>query len=147
MPYETAVLPAYCLGLVRLRGVVTGDTIIEALSPLYGSETWRPGYNTIWDARGVSQVVVSPAQAASIVDRVCQLEERMGCSHTAVIVRNESQHALADMLIDAADTGHRQRKAFYTLEEAVGWILTADTHPREELLQEIAQFLSRWRRN
>lgn len=137
MPYEVATFPAHRLGVVRLFDTVTGDTLLQALEALYGSETWTPGYNTIWDGREITELMISPAEADIIVDQIRHLESRMGRGCTAIVVRNEMDFSLAHMLHLKADTERRQRSVFYSLEEALDWVGALDGIPSEKLRRTI----------
>lgn len=131
MPYEVFILPERRLGVVRLFGAVTGDTIVQAIRELCASEEWTPGYNTLWDWRAMRELMVSPAEATDILEQVRRVERRIGSGRTAIVVRDETDYALAQMLILKADTERRERKVFYSIDEVRGWIETQNERSKK----------------
>lgn len=122
MPYETVVLPERQLGVACLCDEVTGDAIVEALHALYADEDWKPGYNAIWDYRRVTSLAVSPIETADILDLLRHLEPRIGEGRTAAVVRDETDYAIARLIILRSDTERREREVFYSFDKAIGWV-------------------------
>lgn len=122
MPYEIAVRPERRLGVVRLSGAVSSDVITQAIRELCASEKWMPGYDTLWDLRQMRKLAVSPIEAAEILHQVRHFESHIGGGRTAIVVWDETGYALFSMLILKAHTAPRERKVFYSVNEALRWL-------------------------
>lgn len=139
MPYTVDVLPERQLGVVRFSGTVTGETILQAVRELCTSEEWKPTYHSLWDARQIGALAVSPLEVAGVLDQVRHFEDHLAPGRTAAVVGDRIEYALAQMFFLKGDTGLRERKVFYSLDEALGWIGAKDASSEDDTYRDLAE--------
>lgn len=132
MPYSCRIEPEQRLGITTLRGSLTVDDFLEALRALYQHDAWRPGFDALWDGRGVRELVLGEEDVAAIVGRVRQLTDRMGSGRAAFVVPREIDHLIAQLILHLTETERRQRKTFQSMPAALVWLGRADRGSSEQ---------------
>ena len=122
MAFEVDIAPEYALGVVRLTAEVDGHAILDALNTLYDGDTWVPQFNTVWDARTITELSVVPREAQQILDRMDALCKRMGKGRTVVIAPREIDALFFRMLFVRNVCAFRERKVVYDLDGAIAWL-------------------------
>lgn len=122
MSYLCRVLPEHHLGVALLSGPLTVDDFHGVLDRLYGNPNWKPGFDALWDARAVTELVLDEQDVAAIVRHFQRLADRKGPGRTAFVVPREVDYAIARLLIWLTRNERRQRKALRDMEEALAWL-------------------------
>ena len=68
MPFTVHVHPALRLATLRFSEKLDGDRLLRALEACYAQPLWQPGFNTLWDYRRVTEVVLEPGDMQRVVD-------------------------------------------------------------------------------
>lgn len=129
MPYAVKISAEHRLGIVRLAGLVDGETILRGMDELYHGETWVPTFNMIWDCRPIARIAVGPREAQRILERLNGLTPRMGQGRTAVVSPKQIVAAFVYMLFVRDDCAFRERRVFRELDAALKWV--SEVYPEQ----------------
>lgn len=135
MPYDVTIDTEHEIGIARLTGRVTGETIIDVINALYTADAWQPGYNAIWDGRDIDGLIVTMKEALDIVRQSRHLDAQAGEGCTAVVISRGMYFNFVRMIFVRVGNGVRKRRAFHSLDAAIAWILARDTrpHPKRQM--------------
>jgi hypothetical protein len=122
MPYQVDIAPEYALGVVRLEGEVDGEMLLDALNALHDGDTWVPHFNTVWDARAITELSVVPCEADRMLHRMKALCKRMGEGRTVVVAPREVDALFFRMLFARSVCRFRERTIVYDLDGAIAWL-------------------------
>ncbi len=122
MSYLCRVLPDHHLGVALFSGPLTVDDFHGVLNQLYGNPAWKPGFDALWDAREVTELVLDEQDVSTVVHHIQRLADRKGPGRTAFVVPRDVDYAIARLLIWLTRNERRQRKAFRQMEEALVWL-------------------------
>jgi hypothetical protein len=122
LPYSCTISPQQRRGIVRLTGTIQGTTFMEAMEALYRSPEWQPGFDALWDARGVTELLLDERDVKAIVALMLDLTARMGPGRAAFVIARELDWMIARLLIYRTRVPSRERRTFETMEEALAWL-------------------------
>ncbi len=66
MAMTCRIYPDRQLAVIVAEGRVTGGNIRQAMAEVFHSPQWHPGFDAIWDARSVSELLISLDEFHSI---------------------------------------------------------------------------------
>lgn len=110
------------LGRVEVHGVVDVQVFLGMMETLYRHPHWQPGYAALWDARGITKLLLSPHETERIVAFMRELEPYMGEGRAAFVVPREIDYIIARLLIFRGLHSKRERRAFTSMHEAQAWL-------------------------
>lgn len=122
MPFECHVDPAAERGTIVVRGVVDIALFLDMMRALYLHPAWKPGFQALWDARDISQLLLSPHDTERVVALMRDLDPQMGNGRAAFVVSREIDYIIARLLIYRGLDSQRERRTFVTIEEAEAWL-------------------------
>lgn len=122
MAFNVDTAPEHALGVVRLAAEVDGQAIVDALNTLHDGDTWVPVFNTVWDARAITELSVRPREADQILERMDALCERMGEGRTVVVAPREVDALFFRMLFVRNVCPFRERKIVHDMDGAIAWL-------------------------
>lgn len=126
MAYKVTIFPKQRLGVVRLSGHINGWSILEAMDTLYTSDTWEPGFNTVWDGLRISELTASPEDTARILERTMQLASQAGDGRTALVTRRDVHSMFAQMIVSRGTHPKREQRVFTSFAGALQWLNKAE---------------------
>ncbi len=62
---------------------------MDAHSALYEDPRWRPGFDEVWDCRGINEFVVSLEEIRAVADMEMNGQERIGRGRVALVTTND----------------------------------------------------------
>lgn len=137
MAFAHRIAPSHRLAAIRFYGTVTGTDILEGIRSLYSDPAWEPGFQMIWDARDVAQLILDPADADAVVEVSKTHQDLSRQSRTAVLSGGFFVYTSAMMFHVRANRGtEREMEIFETLPEALAWL------GLDELPPTLAAFLT-----
>lgn len=110
------------LAVAVLSGSVTAEDYLDAMTQVYNDPRRKPGYSTVWDCRGIEELIIGGEGVKRIIDATFRLREQMGAGKAAFVVPREIDETMAKLLIWRTRSEGRDRKTFATLDEAMAWI-------------------------
>ena len=144
MPIDIQILAKQELGIARIHGFVTGETIVDAAEALYTSADWEQGFNAMWDARGIDELVVSVGDVVHIVKGLRHLDPSAGTGCTAIVVDQTMHFAFAKLIEVKVKQSLRRRRVFRSVDAAIAWMLATDaraTVKRREGVRDVPTLL------
>jgi hypothetical protein len=123
MPFDYRIHPDHRLAIVRLRGTLTGAELAEAVSAVLLDPAWVPEFGSVWDSRGLTELVLDPADIARLGAVTERLRDRMGPSRTAALIRGEVDEMTAQ-LFQRTNTHHpdAETRLFLQPGPAADWL-------------------------
>ena len=122
MAYMYVVDPASRLGAVRLEGQVTGDQVAEVSLLLFRHPDWQPGFCELWDARGITELLVTLEE----VRRVAAIEkehlQRMGMGRVAIVVARDIEYYIGRLYTAFVRDTERPVRLFKSIDKAQHWL-------------------------
>ena len=109
------------VGIATVSGPVDDTTLLAALDQLYLSADWHPGYDAIWDGRGITKLVVDPAGSTGIARRVQSYASRIAAGRTAVVTQRTMDRLFAEMLFARLRCPEQQYALFDSMDSALLW--------------------------
>ena len=110
------------LGAVRFEGQVTGDEVAEVSCLLFRHADWQAGFCELWDARGITELVVTLEE----VRRVAAIEQdhlaEIGTGRVAIVVARELDYFLGRLYIAFVRGTQRPVRLFRSIDEAQQWL-------------------------
>lgn len=123
MPFSCHIASEQRIGVIRLYGGVSGDELIEAVKTLYSGDDWQPGFNILWDARAIAQLVLAPEDADAFTRAVGERIERIGRGRTAVVTTGFETYMSGLLLaIRSRKLSPREIEMFSDLAPALAWL-------------------------
>lgn len=122
MPFDCHVHPALERGVLTLSGVIDGALFVRAMDAIYRHPDWQPGFSALWDARDIRELLIDPADVASVTNVMTRLEPLMGEGRAAFVVPREIDYAIARLLIHRGASSKRERRTFSSMKEALAWL-------------------------
>jgi hypothetical protein len=119
---EHQVYPERSLGIVSLRGMVTGSTIVELCINLYMDGSWRPGFDALWDGREITELALLPEDVDKILVLAQVLVDSVGSGKMAVVSRRELHQDLAMLFAIKSKGMPCSMQSFKTLNSAWDWL-------------------------
>jgi len=90
--------PVARLGAVAFYGDVMGPELVAAIEALFGDEGWEPGFDALWDGRGVANLIVGPEDIDAVVAANDRLLDRIGEGHAVILTTGAEEYASAFMI-------------------------------------------------
>jgi hypothetical protein len=123
MGYSIHVLPEHRLGVVRLYDRVDGAALIETFGLLVHDADWEPGFSSVWDARLVRALAMSPEDPPRFAEVQGALSGPHGPGRTAVLTRHTLDETTTRVLrIKWAGGPGRQIQGFLDRADAAAWL-------------------------
>lgn len=110
------------LGIVTLTGSICDRELIQIIAELYDSEQWTPGFNSLWDSSGVSELIIEQEGLTDIVSEMNHHLDRAGIGRTAIVVTRELDESMAKILMYMARAESRDRRIFRNRQAAEQWL-------------------------
>lgn len=92
------------------------------MQALYEAPGWTSGFDALWDARGVTELLMGEDDVHAIVAQTRELTDRMGPGRGAFVLARDLDWMMARLLIHRARVPGRERRTFTTIEEALAWL-------------------------
>lgn len=137
------VSPANGIGLVRYTETVELPVVLDGLYTLLAHPNWLPGYDIVWDCRGISELMIRPHAVDHLRTSVRDLRPLMGQGRSAIVVTREIDHLFARLLLFKMPHYPRERRVFRTVGAAMRWL----TAPDDVLKAEKVALLQQWIQN
>ncbi|MEP0547407.1 MAG: hypothetical protein ABJF88_10785 [Rhodothermales bacterium] len=122
MPFDCRMEPDRRRGILTLRGRVDAVDFIAAMRALYGHPEWQPDFDALWDAGGITQLVIEPADLGPISEGYRNVETRMGSGRAAFVASRDVVHVITQLLLHRLRNPNRERRTFVRLDDAVAWL-------------------------
>lgn len=124
MAYSVRIDAPARRGLVALSGTVRGDDLVGAITGLYGHEDWEPAFDTLWDATGITELILDPVDLQRVMEAAGPYVQRLGTGRSALVVARDVDVAIAKLILhrQKGDASQRDRRLFERLEEAIAWL-------------------------
>lgn len=110
------------LGVVTIRGRVTGQDVSQVLNTLFSDPAWQPTHNSLWDGRRIQQLDLQPDHVADLLKQAEALRLRRGPGKTAIVVERDLDYALARFFSLAIKHPTRPMQVFRSLAAAQEWL-------------------------
>jgi hypothetical protein len=101
---------------------VTARDIIACFQALFGSTTWVPGWNALWDARGITSLLMEPDDLDTIADWKALLTDARAGGKSAVVTARTGDGEMAILVGRYGEQAGRPVKVFRTLDEAFAFL-------------------------
>ncbi len=113
------------LGTLKLSGRIAIDDLTQALTELYTHPRWQPDYLSLWDARGITELIISPNDVEAFLIQSAPLRSRIGPGRTAIVAPRDLDNITARLFMHRTAHPQRERKVFIRMEPALEWLLEA----------------------
>ena len=122
MAYTYLVDQERRLGAVRLEGQVTGKEVAEVSFLLFQHPDWQPGFCELWDARGITELLVTLEE----VRRVAAIEKEhlgeIGMGRVAIVVARDLEYYLGRLYTAFVQDTERPVRLFKSIDKARHWL-------------------------
>lgn len=125
MECEHRVFPDQALSIIRLRGDVTSDSVLERLSNLIVDACWNPSFSMLWDARDIQRLTIAPSDIDLLLDS-SQFKGQRSPARVAVVVARQIEYQILSLILVHRDATPRIPKVFCDLPAALGWLGITD---------------------
>lgn len=122
MPFTCRIHPDAHLAVLHFQDHVTAGHILDAIRAVAGDRDWQPGFNTLWDCRGIRELVFGPDDVTAFGELNVSIAERLGSGKGAIVTRRGLDHDIATLLVVRFRNSRRQRRIFFRMEEALDWL-------------------------
>jgi hypothetical protein len=123
MPLDCRVLPQHRLALAIARDSVSGPDILDAMYGVFEHADWKPGFDVLWDGRGIRALVLAPEDIEAVVAATADLRDLMGTGKSAVVTSRLSDYGPARLLqVRNESVAVRDIRLFTSMAEAVVWL-------------------------
>lgn len=110
------------LGILTLSGTVDVHDLLEAMSTLYDRPEWQPGFDVLWDASGITELILGPTDIRTIVEVVRSRAVQIGHGRTAIVVFRDLDASIARLLTRLLQSDRRDRRLFQEHAVALAWL-------------------------
>ena len=134
------ILPERELVLIAVRGSFTTYVLADALTAIYKSPKWRPGFDILWDLRQISDWAIEWEDMQAFIDLDRELAELSGDGCDVVLVENELHLANIEAYAVLSRENPRSVVPASDLSAAakeLGWETTELSRKLEELQREL----------
>jgi hypothetical protein len=76
-------------------GSVTGAAIATAMQTVYVDAAWQPGFDTLWECTGITELLLGPDDLASLVALHRDFGEVAGTGLEIIVVSRSLDHLMA----------------------------------------------------
>lgn len=122
MPFEVEVFPDRRFGAITFTGAVTPCDMTAALGELCGRKDWMPGFDVLWDLRGIGELIATTEDTEAFLAESERLAPRLGFGRSAVVARRELAFSYLYLLQTRMRKVGREQRTFRTLDEALTWL-------------------------
>jgi len=126
MAYTYRIDPAERLAHLTFTETVTGPELGEPLFSVYQDAGWQAGYDTIWDFRAITQLLLDEGDLEELVSMDLDLDEIAGNGSDAIVMVREQDHFIGKLFLHLAKSTPRPNYLCCTLEEARTWLGLAE---------------------
>lgn len=121
MSREVFYLDDHSVFVVSLRGRIDGVHLRGLIGTVLTSDQWEPGHSTLWDGRGIAELVISPEDLSEIGQLATKLSDRRGTGKTAVVTIRDIDLMIAELLQHTI-TFFGPFRIFHRLRDAAHWL-------------------------
>jgi hypothetical protein len=100
------------------NGAVRGTDIADTIAAIYYDPAWEPGMHILYDARGITQLLMDPEDMPRIVAAQHEHEARAGKGIDVILVSRALDFAMAQMYEKLARGAARQTYVTKSEEDA-----------------------------
>ena len=118
MPHTIQIYPAQRLARVVMTGVVTVQDVVGALRDYTADPAWEPGFDRLWDARGIRSLHLGPEDVAKIRSIWYERSAQIGDGRLALVTVREIDTSMAHLFRRLI---HNTR-VFASIDEALAWL-------------------------
>ena len=104
------------------RGLVTSDSVIDALDSMVGHENFDSLRSVITDFSTADKLGVSAVDIDKIVSIAYALSQSNSRVRSAIVANQESAQALSNLFIVLAERLPWDRKLFTNIDDAKAWL-------------------------
>ena len=120
---EHRIYPEHSLGVARLQGSVTVDSLSSGITGLYSDERWQRGYATLWDLSGITELILSPDDMTEILALLRGLGDVRGGGLVAFVVGRELDWEVFSLFVyKDSPVSKRASGMFWEMQEALAWL-------------------------
>jgi hypothetical protein len=98
MPFVYRIDPNARLAAIAFFGDVTGRDLVAALEALFGDEAWEPGFQAVWDGRGLQSIRLSYADYGAVMAASVRLLGRIGGGTGVILTSDPEEYEAAFMV-------------------------------------------------
>jgi hypothetical protein len=98
MPFTYRIDPSARLAAVAFFGEVTGRDLVEAIETLFSDEAWEPGFQAVWDGRGLHSIRVSYADYGAVLAAAVRVLPRIGGGTGVILTSDPEEYEAAFMI-------------------------------------------------
>ena len=97
MAFSYAIDVAKQLVTGTFSGSVDGAAVASAFRTVYTDIAWQPGFDTIWEATGITELLLGPTDLAMLVAVHREFAAVAGTGLEIIVVSRSLDHAMARM--------------------------------------------------
>ena len=110
------------LAHLTFTGTVNGPDLVHALTDLYADPAWQAGYNTIWDFRAISQLLLEEGDFKLLVGLDFEFMHLAGNGCDAIVVARDLDRFMGKLFLYLARNAPRRTALFDRMEDARQWL-------------------------
>jgi hypothetical protein len=120
MPFSYAIDAKKQLATGTFSGSVEGAEIASVFRAVYTDVAWQPGFDTLWDCTGITQLLLGPADLASIVAVHREFSSVAGTGLEIIVVSRSLDHVMAKIYSVMMKNQARRVRVCQSVAEAAG---------------------------
>ncbi len=97
MAFSYTIDAANRLARATLSGTVHGTELVAGARAIYKDPAWRPGFDTLWECTGITQLLLERDDIPSIVAVHERMSDRAGDGLEVIVVSRSLDHVMARM--------------------------------------------------
>jgi hypothetical protein len=132
MAFSYRIDPTNRRALGTLWGTVRGADIANAVRAIYEDPSWQPGFDTLWDSTGITQLLLERDDLPGVVAVQREMGLRAGQGREVIVVSRSLDDVMARMYAVMMRNEAREVRVFRSLAEATQFLnntLAVGTNP------------------